>query len=255
MPNQPLIARTEPWGAIRQALASAQKSNRNAPAYSRWFNRPLGRIFAATGYKFGLTPNQITIMSAVFTFTGIIVLAFATPSWPLGFLIAFLLVMGYALDSADGQVARLQGGGSAAGEWLDHVIDSVKMGSIHLAVAVMWYRNLDAWPLWTVLIPLVFQVQSVANFSGIILTDLVMRAMGAKKPVLAKDEERPSIIMSLLGIPADYGFFSFTFVLLGWFSGWRLLYVVLTVLNVLLLMVLMVRWYRRVAAAKPADAV
>lgn len=248
MPNEPLIAATEPWGAVRDALAAAQKSNRNAPAYSRWVNRPLGRIFAATGYRAGLTPNQITAISAVFTFTGIALLATCTPSWPIGVVIAGLLVIGYALDSADGQVARLRGGGTPAGEWLDHVIDSIKMGGIHIAIAVMWTRNLGDWPLWTVLIPLVFQIQSSVNFTGLLLTDLVMRAAGAKKPVLAKDEARPSIVMSLIGIPADYGFLALTMALLGWFPGWRWIYTLLMVLNVALLGILLIRWYRRVAA-------
>lgn len=248
MRNEPLIAQTEPWNAVRQALAAAQKSNRNAPAYSRWVNRPLGRVFAATGYKVGLTPNQITAISAVFTFAGIILLATCTPSWPVGLSVAVLLVIGYALDSADGQVARLSGRGSVGGEWLDHVIDSIKMGSIHIAVAIMWTRNLGEWPLWTVLIPLAFQVQASVSFTGILLTDLVMRAAGAKKPVLAKDEGRPPTAMSLVGIPADYGFLAVTFALLGWFPGWRWVYAILAVLNIALLGVLLIRWYRRVAA-------
>ena len=99
------------WRQLRRDLATAQKSNRNAPAYSRWVNRPLGRIFAATAFKLGLTPNQVTAISAVFTFAGIGVLATGTPSWWLGVLVAALLVLGYALDSADGQLARLRGGG------------------------------------------------------------------------------------------------------------------------------------------------
>lgn len=157
-------------------------------------------------------------------------------------------MIGYALDSADGQVARLLGGGSAAGEWLDHVVDSIKMGGVHIAIAVMWTRSLGDWPLWTVLIPLVFQIQSSVNFTALLLTDLIMRAANAKKRTLAKDEGRPSIMMSIIGLPADFGFLAITMALLGWFPGWRWLYTTLMMLNVALLGILLIRWYRRVAA-------
>ena len=53
-----LIEPTASWAAVHAALVGAQKSNHNAPAYSRWVNRPLGRVFAATAYRLGITPNQ-----------------------------------------------------------------------------------------------------------------------------------------------------------------------------------------------------
>ena len=64
-------------------------------------------------------------------------------------------MLGYALDSADGQLARLRGGGSLTGEWLDHVIDSFKISTLHLAVLVMAYRFFPT-PTWWLLVPLVF---------------------------------------------------------------------------------------------------
>lgn len=235
------------WNQLRQDLAKAQKSNRNAPAYSRWVNRPLGRIFAATAFKLGLTPNQVTAISAVFTFAGIGVLATGTPSWWLGILVAGLLVLGYALDSADGQLARLRGGGSPAGEWLDHVVDATKLATFHLAVAAFWFRSLGDWPLATVFIPLAFAAQASVWFFGIVITDLVLRERGAKQVKLAHQEERPSTMMSLLGIPADYGFLALSMGLIGWFDGWRLLYALLAVGNIGLLAVQLVRWYGRIA--------
>lgn len=246
----PLIDRAQPWGAVRDALVAAQKSNRNAPAYSRWINRPLGRVFAASAYKLGLSPNAISLISAAFTFAGIALIAAGTPSVWLGVLVCALLVIGYALDSADGQVARLQGGGSLAGEWLDHVLDAFKNTAFHLAVAVMWLRNPDGWPGWTVAVPLVFTLQASAWFFTMILTDLLLRNAGAKKQVLAVEEGRQPIWTSLLGIPADYGFLCLVMVLLGWYSGWRWLYVLLAAANVAVLALQLVRWYRRVAAVR-----
>ncbi|OAX67752.1 hypothetical protein A5N15_01010 [Rothia kristinae] len=47
---------------------------------------------------------------------------------------ALLFALGYAMDSADGQVARVTGASSPGGEWLDHVVDSVRVPAIHLTV-------------------------------------------------------------------------------------------------------------------------
>ena len=246
----PLISRDARWREVRSALTAAQKTNRNAPAYSRWVNRPLGRVFAASAYKLGLSPNAISLISAAFTFTGIVLIATSVPSVWLGLLIAVLLVLGYALDSADGQVARLRGGGSLAGEWLDHVLDAFKTTSFHLAVAVMWYRNPAGWDTWTTVVPLVFTLQASVWFFTIILTDLLLRNAGAKQQVRAIDEGRQPIWTSLLGIPADYGFLCVAMAVLGWFPLWRWLYVLLLVANVLILLMQLARWYRRVAAVR-----
>ena len=128
------------YGSALSALATAQKSSSGAPAYSRFVNRRLGRWAAAAAWVVGATPNQVTALSAVCTFAGIALVA-AVPSGALvAVAVVLLLVVGYALDSADGQLARLRGGGSPAGEWLDHVIDATKIAVLHLAVFASWLR-------------------------------------------------------------------------------------------------------------------
>ena len=62
------------WRQAYAELAASQKSSKGAPAYGRYVNRPLGRVFATTAYTWGRTPNQVTAVSAVFTFTGIAVI-------------------------------------------------------------------------------------------------------------------------------------------------------------------------------------
>lgn len=243
----PLIRRTASWSEVRAALAVAQKSNKNAAAYSRWFNRPFGRLLAATAYRWGVSPNQVTLTSALFTFSGIVMLAVAQPSWWFGFGIAALLVIGYALDSADGQVARLSGGGSPAGEWLDHVIDSFKTATLHLAIAIMWFRNLDDWPVASTLIPLAFAAQQSVWFFTIMLTEQLERA-GGTKGARSDPAESASLRNSVLIAPADYGLLCLLFLLLGWFPIWRWIYAALLIYNLALLAVQLVRWYRRIAS-------
>lgn len=247
----PLIGRERPWGEVVDALARAQKSNRNAQAYSRWVNRPLGRLIAATAYKAGLAPNQISAISAVLSFSGILLIATLTPSWTTGVVVALLLVLGYATDSADGQVARLQGGGSLAGEWLDHVIDAVKVTSLHLAVTVMWVRHLDGWPLNSALIPLLFTLQASVFYFAIIVTDLLLRGAGAgaKATTPPQAGEKAPILGSLLGIPVDYGVLCLSMALLGWYPAWRLVYTALAVIGTLLLLAQLVRWFLRMRRA------
>ena len=130
------VVGARPTGDLRttlRRLAAAQKGATGAPAYSRFVNRPLGRVFAALAFHAGLTPNAVTAVSAACTGTGIVLLAVRPPSWGLGIAITACLVLGYALDAADGQLARLRGGGSPAGEWLDHMVDAAKASGLHLA--------------------------------------------------------------------------------------------------------------------------
>ena len=243
--RSPLAARSDSWRSIHAALVAAQKSSRNAPAYSRWINRPIGRVFAATAYKASLSPNAISAIGSVFTFSGIALIALWTPSLVAGLVIAALLVVGYALDSSDGQVARLQGGGSLAGEWLDHVLDAFKVTGFHLAVAVMWLRNPEGWPGWTIAVPLVFTLQASTWFFAITLTDQLLRNSGADVRSRKVDEPAQPVWTSLLGIPADYGFLSLTLLLFGWQDGWRWVYIALAVVNVAMLAARLPVWYRR----------
>jgi hypothetical protein len=120
--------------AVRTAyadLARAQKPPYGTPAYSRFVNRPFGRALAAVAASIGLTPNQVSVLSAACSFSAIAVLATVSPSPPMALLVSGLLALGYALDSADGQVARLLGVQSRFGEWLDHMIDAAKSITLH----------------------------------------------------------------------------------------------------------------------------
>ena len=118
---------------------------------------------------------------------------------------ALLLMFGYALDAADGQLARLRNGGSKAGEWLDHVADVIKLSTIHGAIAISLFRFTEL-PSPVLLIPLAFgAVQNIHFFSYILTYQL--RYHGGTP--LAKDESRPGILKSILSAPTDYGLMCF----------------------------------------------
>ncbi|SDP37769.1 CDP-alcohol phosphatidyltransferase [Pedococcus dokdonensis] len=229
----------------RVLSAGAGKSNRGAPGYSRWINRPAGRQLAIIAFGVGLSPNQVTLLSGLTSLAGILVLALAPATVLIGCTVAFLLALAYALDSADGQVARMQGGGSRTGEWLDHVIDCVKIAALHAAVLVCWYRSFDVSDA-TLLVPIVFGIQASTYFFSKILTDQLRAAAAA--PVEAAppgaDEGRPPVLASLLVLPLDYGLLCLTFVLLGFHQLFVLAYSALALLGVLLLAAGFAKWYR-----------
>lgn len=236
-------------------LASAQKSGKGAPAYSRFVNRRLGRLLAAMAFHLGLTPNAVTVISAVWTFTGIALLALVAPSWGMGILVTTCLVVGYAFDAADGQLARLQGGGSPAGEWLDHMVDCVKVSSLHLALAVGMYRFefVERGP--ALLVPLGFAVVAAVHFFGAILNDQLRRQHGAASETAAA--QSAPVLRSLLVVPTDYGLLCFVFLLLGDPTLFFWAYTFLFAVTALYLLLASVKWFgqMRGLGAAPGSAV
>lgn len=237
-------------GGFAESLAKlrhAQKSSKGAPLYSIMVNRPMGRVFAAAAFQLGLTPNQVTGISAVFTFSGIAVMALARPGLGVGLLITVLLVLGYALDSADGQLARLRGGGSMLGEWLDHVIDSVKIATLHLAVLVMMYRHYDLPNVW-LLVPIGFGAVYVVHFFGMLLTELLGRVAHARLGQPVPPRGNGSRLVALAKLPTDYGLLCWVFVLVGWQTGFVAVYAFLGLMTAAYTALVLVSWARRVAA-------
>lgn len=224
-------------------LLGSQKPSKGAAVYSRYVNRPLGRVFAAFLAPRGFTPNAVTGMSALATFSGIALIALVPPTLALSVVVVLLLVLGYALDSADGQVSRLRGGGSLAGEWLDHVVDAIKVCSLHLAVLVSWFRFTDLADGW-MLVPLGFSIAATAIFFGLVLTDLLRRLHRGSSSMILERKGHTSFLYSLAVAPFDYGVFALTFVILWWTPGFVAVYTLLFVANVLVLPVVLTRWFR-----------
>jgi len=219
-------------------LAGRQKTVKGAPAYSRFVNRRLGRHLAAWAHRAGLTPNQVTALSALCSAVAIAGLFAFAPSWPLGIAAAALFVLGYALDSADGQLSRLRGGGSPAGEWLDHMVDSGKICLLHLAVLVCLSRT-DLATGWLV-VPAGYLVVNVMWFSGLLLTQFLRQAGRGAAPVVAK----ASVLRSLVVLPTDFGVLCLVFLVLGAPTLFLGLYGLLALANLLFLAASLVVWYR-----------
>ncbi|WEO76939.1 CDP-alcohol phosphatidyltransferase family protein [Cryobacterium sp. SO2] len=247
------LAPTDTLAATVKRLASAQKgAARGAPAYSLYVNRPLGRVPAALAFRLGWTPNMVTGLSALASLAGVLVIALVPPSVSMGIAVWLLLAGGYVLDSADGQLARLRGGGSTSGEWLDHVVDAWKISSVHLAVLVLAYRHLDLPdPAW-LLVPVIFTIVAAVSFFAMILNDLLK----AKHAVEPARNTASTPFRSILGLPTDYGILCLSFALLGLPAVFFGVYTALFAANTLYLVLALVKWFgdMRALGATPAGA-
>ncbi|SDH64255.1 CDP-alcohol phosphatidyltransferase [Leifsonia sp. 98AMF] len=233
----------ETYGSVLRRLAAAQKpAARSAPAYSRFVNRRLGRYLTAWAYRAGLTPNGVTAISAAWTFAALILLVVFPPSWLLGIGVALMLLIGYAFDSADGQLSRLTGRSSPAGEWLDHMVDATKVVSMPLALGLGLYLH-DAVPVAWLLVPLFSAVISSVLFFGMILTEQLRRQHG-RVSLAADAPGRPSWMRAVLVLPMDYGVLCLSFVLLGWVPGFLVLYTLIVLATTLFLFAAAVTWFR-----------
>ncbi|MCI2956166.1 CDP-alcohol phosphatidyltransferase family protein [Agromyces atrinae] len=225
-------------------LASAQKKAApGSPAYSVYVNRRAGRYIAAAAYLAGLRPNGVTAISALFTFSGIAVLAFVPSGVATGIAVWLLLAIGYAFDSADGQVARLLGGGSAAGEWLDHVVDCLKIVSLHLAVLFWAVRTLGVDSPW-LLVPLGFTIVNTVSFFAMILNDQLKTTHALRHGASPAPVRSASTLRSLIVLPTDFGVLCLSFVLLGFTSAFTLVYALLFVASLGHLLLASASWFR-----------
>ena len=206
------------FGDVLRALASAQKPGYGVPAYMRWVNRRAARPMAAAAVALGLSANAVSLISVGVSALALGLLVALPATWWLGLLVAALLALGFALDSADGQVARVTRTGSPAGEWLDHVIDAVRTPAIHLAVLVALFLRPEVQRGWLVL-PLIFTLVSVGIFMSQILAEQLRRAALAGRPAAvvpsAPAPAGTGLLRSLALLPTDFGMVCWVFVLWG----------------------------------------
>jgi phosphatidylglycerophosphate synthase len=240
------------YRAALRRLADAQKSSKGGPAYSVWVNRRLGRFAAAAAYVLGLTPNGVTAISAAFSVGGVALIALGS-TWPAAIGAALLLVIGYLLDSADGQLARLRGGGSLAGEWLDHMVDSVKITVVHLAVLIHLYRFVDVSSGW-MLVPIGFTVIGVSLFFAQLLNEQLRRnKLIATRPEAVGVVEHASPLSSVLKLPHDYGVLCWTFLLLAAPTAFLAVYTFLFAFNLGYWVLASRRWFGQIRALDAGD--
>ncbi|WP_241981029.1 CDP-alcohol phosphatidyltransferase family protein [Cryobacterium sp. TMT2-23] len=239
-PNQ---ERTHRYREALTGLNAAQKPGIGVPAYTRWVNRRLGRYAAAAAFAMHWTANAVTALSATFSLAAIALLVTGDPRPWVGVLVAILLATGYLLDSADGQVARLQHTGSPAGEWLDHVVDAWRTPAIHLAVLVGF--SIQGQPSWVLAVVLGYCLVSVVEFMSQILAEQLSKPHSTPTP-----EAGPT--RSFLLLPTDTGAFCWMFLLWGLPPIFVIAYTAMFAVNLLHTVISMRRKYINLRTANGA---
>ncbi|WP_422116319.1 CDP-alcohol phosphatidyltransferase family protein [Brachybacterium sp. UNK5269] len=205
-------------------LDAAQKPGDGVPAYTRWVNRRAARYFCAAFAHLGATPSMVSVVSILTTLAGLgAFLALHRTPWLAGLVAAVLLAIGYALDSADGQLARLQGSSSLQGEWLDHTLDAVRMPTVHLSIAA-GFLLMDA-PLLAV-VAAAFSVIASAAFLSQNLGGLLRDRSHTSRSRVRRHQ-------SWLLLPADPGVLCWIFVLWAVLPFFGAAYVALFIANAL----------------------
>lgn len=247
-------------------LKQAQKTRKGVPLYLLYVNRPAGRAVAAALRNTRLTPNHVTMAGAVFTYGSLLWLGFAAQPTLLSALVGVLLAVGYVLDSADGQLSRLQGTSSAFGEWLDHALDNGRITVMHVAVFCYLARTTDYDPVLLAAGCGLFLLASSTIFFGGALVDQLRRnvrpgtpgtpsptttaASAAAPPAPAAGDSaeadrannRRMLRRSVVTLPVDYGVTCLSFLLLPWPRLFLAAYAVLAAAHVLMCLAFLPKW-------------
>lgn len=211
-----------------EVLRDRQKPGAGVPAYTRWVNRAAARPVAAAAHAAGFSPNSMTFLSLGCSLVGFVALTVMDPRTFAGPLAAVFFAIAYLLDSADGQVARLSGRSSSAGEWLDHVVDAFRAPAMHVAVAVAaWRHGLDDTVF---LVALAMSIVVSGQFMSQILAEQLRRGQRAAN---SADPDSARKGQSWLLLPTDPGVWAWVFVIWSWQDAFAVTFVVLAFANLL----------------------
>ncbi|MFJ8085454.1 CDP-alcohol phosphatidyltransferase family protein [Streptomyces sp. NPDC096205] len=229
---------------VLRHMSAAQKPAKGVSVYTLFVNRPAGRVLAALAYRAGATPNQLTVLGALFTFPALAAVALVRPGPGLSVCVCAALAVGFALDAADGQLARTQRSGSPSGEWLDHVLDCVKLVTVHLVVLVSFYRFFSLPSQVFLLAPMLFELAAVVIFFAGILTEQLKRRTAPPWPAAPMPAEPVPALRSVLLLPVDYGVTCVSFLFLGSQHVFLSVYCTLLLAHLLFMAAFLVKWFR-----------
>jgi phosphatidylglycerophosphate synthase len=103
-----------------------------------------GALFAFLASRSKVTPNQLTLASGVLVVLAMgLMLGLGLGNWCGAIGVFVLMAVSYALDCADGQLARATGQCSKYGAWLDHVVDAGKIFVVHGSIGWMLLNASD----------------------------------------------------------------------------------------------------------------
>ncbi|MCF0237480.1 MAG: CDP-alcohol phosphatidyltransferase family protein, partial [Sphaerochaetaceae bacterium] len=141
--------------SFKDEVKSLYKSKDTEDLLDRFFNNPIGYLFAKIFIKLNWSPNAITVLSMAVGMAGGIL--FASTSLKKNIIGMILVVLSIALDATDGQVARFTNKKSELGRVLDGIASGVVFGSIYVALMFRLFNEPipfigRPWGIWIVVL-------------------------------------------------------------------------------------------------------
>ncbi|GAA0396469.1 hypothetical protein GCM10009541_44390 [Micromonospora gifhornensis] len=182
-------------------IADFHRVNRGGGLFSESVSQWIGAVFALVAQRLGLRPTALTITNLVLGLaTSATVVALAgpvaagdVPAWLVGLLALVGWQVAYALDCADGQLARVTGQGSAAGARVDVLCDVAAQIALVAALSATAVAQRPSTPVWL-----------VAAFAGSWMVNLVTSVMQSG-PNAASMVTSTSLPVRLVKLVRDYG--------------------------------------------------
>jgi phosphatidylglycerophosphate synthase len=175
--------------------------NRGGGLFSEAVSQHIGARMALAAYRRRLAPTVLTVANlGLRCLVSFGVIAAAGPvadgriwAWPVGLLALVGWQLAYALDCADGQLARVTGQTSAAGARTDVLCDVAAQIALVAALAATAEAQVAATPAWL-----------LAAFAGTWMVNLVTSVMQAG-PQAASMVPSRSLPVRLIKLIRDYG--------------------------------------------------
>jgi phosphatidylglycerophosphate synthase len=179
----------------RHTAADFLARARGGGLYTDKLSQRAGSWFALLGYRRGLTPTALTLGNLVLGLLAAVLVIVAHERHPVvaGAVALVLWQVAYALDCADGQLARVTGRASPAGKRLDILCDVALQIGLVAAVATVADRQSGPLPVWV-----------TAAFAGTWLVNLVTSLLqtGDAAASLVTSTALP---IQVLKLARDYG--------------------------------------------------
>ncbi|MFI5495553.1 CDP-alcohol phosphatidyltransferase family protein [Actinoplanes sp. NPDC051859] len=175
--------------------------NRGGGLFSEAISQRLGAKIAVFAHKRRLAPTVLTVANlGLSCLVSFVVVAAAGPvadnsvwAWPVGVLALIGWQFAYALDCADGQLARVTGQTSPAGGRVDVLCDVAAQIALVAAISATAEAQIPATPAWL-----------IAAFAGTWMVNLVTSVMqsGAQASSMITSRSLPVRVVKLV---RDYG--------------------------------------------------
>jgi phosphatidylglycerophosphate synthase len=197
----PMRSATSVADPARPTAADFYRVNRGGGLFSEAISQRLGAALAAGANRFGLPPTALSMANLVLGLAASVtvvalaprVAAGAVPAWVVGLVALLAWQLAYALDCADGQLARVTGQGSQAGARVDVLCDVAAQIALVTALSATAVAQRPGTPVWL-----------VAAFAGTWMVNLVTSVMQAG-PSAASMVPSTSLPVRLVKLIRDYG--------------------------------------------------